>query len=335
MPSAAPQCCGTTDAMVVHQTGGPEKMRFEKLPLAPLKTGEVRVRHVAIGINFTDIYYRNGVYKAPSLPFVPGQEASGVVEEIGSGVSGLRIGDRVAYATQPLGAYAGLRNLPAFKLVKIPDAIDFPVAAAMMLKGMAARYLLRKTFSVKQGDIILFHAAAGGVGLIACQWARHLGAVVIGTVGDYDKEETARANGSDHVINYRRENFVEKVREITGGRGVSVVYDSVGKDTFAGSLDCLEPRGLLVSFGQSSGVVPPLDILQLSAKGSLFLTRPVLNTYVSTQEELQEAADDLFFMVMSGTVKISINQIYPLREAVRAHADLEARKTSGSSVLIP
>jgi NADPH2:quinone reductase len=326
---------GTTDAIVIHETGGPEKMRFEKLSLAPLKTGEVRIRHVAIGINFIDLYYRKGIYEAPALPFVPGQEASGVVEEIGYGVAGLRIGDRVAYATQPLGAYAGVRILPALKLVKIPDAMDFPVAAAMMLKGMTARYLLRQTFAVQQGDSILFHAAAGGVGLIACQWARHLGAVVIGTVGDDDKEETARANGCSHVINYRRENFVERVREITGGRGVSVVYDSVGRDTFAGSLDCLEPRGLLVSFGQSSGVVPPLDILQLSTKGSLFLTRPVLNAYTSSQEELQQAADDLFFMVMSGAVKIAINQIYPLSEAVRAHTDIESRKTTGSSILIP
>ncbi|MBN2188878.1 MAG: quinone oxidoreductase [Chitinispirillaceae bacterium] len=326
---------GTTDAVVVHEAGGPEKMCLEKRPLLPLKAGEVRVRHVAIGLNFIDIYYRTGIYKAPSFPFVPGQEASGVVEEIGSGVAGLSIGDRVAYATEPLGAYAGVRTLPADRLVRLPDAIDFPVAAAMMLKGLTARYLLRKTISIQQGDVILFHAVAGGVGLIACQWARHLGAVVIGTVGDDDKEETARANGCSHVINYRRENFVERVREITGGTGVSVVYDSVGKETFTGSLDCLEPRGLLVSFGQSSGVVPPLDILQLSAKGSLFLTRPVLNTYLSTQEELQLAADDLFFMVMSGAVKISINQIYPLSEAVRAHRDLESRRTTGSSILIP
>jgi NADPH2:quinone reductase len=325
----------TTDAIVIRQTGGPEKMRFEKTPLFPLKAGEVRVRHVAIGLNYIDTYYRRGLYKAPSLPFVPGQEASGVVEEVGIGVAGLKRGDRVAYATQPLGAYTGTRVLPGDRLVRLPDAVDFPAAAAMMLKGLTVRYLMKQTFAVKQGHTILFHAAAGGVGLIACQWARHLGAQVIGTVGDDDKEETARVNGCSHVINYRRENIVERVRTITGGRGVSVVYDSVGKDTFAASLDCLEPRGLLVSFGQSSGVVPPLDILELSSRGSLFLTRPVLNTYVSSGEELQTAADDLFFMVMSGAVKIAINQIYPLSEAARAHRDLESRKTTGSSILIP
>jgi len=300
-----------------------------------MKTNEVRIRHVAIGLNYIDTYYRKGIYKAPSLPFVPGQEASGVVEEVGTGVTAFRIGDRVAYATQPLGAYAEIRALPADKLVKLPDAIDFPMAAAMMLKGMTARYLLRQTIALDQSDSILFHAAAGGVGLIACQWAHHLGVMVIGTVGDDDKAELARASGCDHVINYRRENFVERVREITDGKGVRVVYDSVGKDTFGGSLDCLEPRGLLVSFGQSSGAVPPFDIMQLSAKGSLFLTRPVLNAYVSTPAELQEAADDLFFVVTAGVVKISINQIYPLAEASQAHRDLEARKTVGSSILIP
>jgi NADPH:quinone reductase len=325
----------TTNAVVVHQTGGPESLCFEKLPLAPLKSGEARVRHVAIGLNYIDTYYRKGIYKTPFLPFVPGQEASGIVEEVGTAVTSFRPGDRVAYATQPFGAYSETRVLPADRLVRLPDTIDFPMAAAMMLKGMTARYLLKQTMAVNQGDTILFHAAAGGVGLIACQWAHHLGAVVIGTVGDEDKAEMARANGCDHVINYRKENFVERVREITKGKGVRVVYDSVGKDTFAGSLDCLEPRGLLVSFGQSSGVIPPFDIHQLSAKGSLFLTRPVLNAYVSTPAELQEAADDLFFMVMSGVLKISINQIYPLSEAARAHADLETRKTTGSSILIP
>jgi NADPH:quinone reductase len=323
------------NAIVVHETGGPECLRFERLPLDPLKTGEVRVRHVAIGLNYIDTYYRKGIYKVPSLPFVPGQEASGGVEEIGPGVTGFRIGDRVAYATQPLGAYAEVRTLPADKLIRLPDTIDFPMAAAMMLKGMTARYLLRRTIVIERGDTILFHAAAGGVGLIACQWAHHLGATVIGTVGDDEKAALARANGCDHVINYRRENFVEQVREITDGRGVRVVYDSVGRDTFAGSLDCLEPHGLLVSFGQSSGVVPPFDLMQLSAHGSLFLTRPVLNSYVSTPAELQEAADDLFFVITAGVVKIAINQIYPLAEASRAHKDLEARKTVGSSILIP
>lgn len=322
-------------AIVVHQTGGPENLRWKKLPEAAPGRGEVCVRHLAVGLNFIDIYYRKGIYKATALPFVPGQEASGIVEAIGAGVTGFRIGDRVAYATQPFGAYAETRVLPAGKLVKLPETIDFPVAAAMLLKGLTARYLIRQTIDINRGDIILFHAAAGGVGCIACQWASHLGAVVIGTVGDDDKAEIARASGCDHVINYRSENFSKRVREITDNKGVRVVYDSVGKNTFAGSLECLEPRGLLVSFGQSSGVVPPFDILELSAKGSLFLTRPILNDYVSTPAELQEAADDLFFMVMSGVVKISINQIYPLSEAAQAHRDLEARKTSGSSILIP
>ena len=335
MPQVESSRQETTKAIVVHETGGPEKLCFEKLPLVPQKTGEVRVRHVAIGLNYIDTYYRKGIYNAPSLPFVPGQEASGVVEEVGAGVTGFRAGDRVAYATQPFGAYAEVRSLSATKLVHLPDDIDFPMAAAMMLKGMTARYLLHQVIDIKRGDAILFHAAAGGVGLIACQWAHHIGAKVIGTVGDDDKAETARANGCDHVINYRRDNFAEEVREITAGKGVRAVYDSVGKDTFSKSLECLRPRGLLVSFGQSSGVVPPFDILQLSAKGSLFLTRPVLNAYVSTSAELQEAAADLFSMVASGAVKIAINQVYPLAEASRAHKDLEERKTVGSSILIP
>jgi NADPH:quinone reductase len=322
-------------AIVVHETGGPENLQYEKEGEVMPKKGEVCVRHQAIGVNFIDIYYRKGIYKAPSLPFIPGQEASGVIEAVGAGVTGFKTGDRVAYATHPFGAYAEVRSLPASKLVKLPAFIDFPVAAAMMLKGMTARYLLRRILDIGKDDVILFHAAAGGVGLIACQWAHYLGATVIGTVGDADKAELARGNGCDHVINYRQENFVERVKEITGARGVRVVYDSVGKDTFAGSLECLQPRGLLVSFGQSSGSVPPFDILQLSARGSLFLTRPVLNHYVSTPAELQEAADDLFGVVESGAVKIAINQIYPLAEASRAHKDIEARKTSGSSILIP
>jgi NADPH2:quinone reductase len=322
-------------AIVVHETGGPECLRYEKWPVKTPGPNEVLVKQIAIGINYIDIYYRKGIYKAPQLPFVPGQEASGIVEEVGADVTSFRLGDRIAYATQPLGAYAEIRVLPALKLTKLPDAIDFPVAAAMMLKGMTARYLLRQTIAITKDDIILFHAAAGGVGCIACQWAHHLGATVIGTVGDDNKEETARVNGCDYVINYRKENFVKRVRDITNGAGVRVVYDAVGKDTFASSLECLQPRGLLVCFGQSSGTVPPFDILQLSEHGSLFLTRPVLNAYVSTSEELQEAADDLFGVVLSGAVKVTVNQVYPLAEASRAHKDLEARKTTGSSILIP
>jgi NADPH:quinone reductase len=322
-------------AIVVHATGGPQNLRYETVPEPRAKAGEVCVRNLAIGLNYIDVYYRSGVYKAPSLPFVPGQEASGIIEETGPGVTGFKVGDRIAYATEPLGAYAEVRTIPARKLIRIPDSVDFPKAAAMVLKGMTARYLLKQIITIGHGDTILFHAAAGGVGRIACQWAHHLGVTVIGTAGSDEKVDIARENGCDYAINYRKENFTERVCEITGGKGVRVVYDSVGKDTFAGSLECLQPRGLLVSFGQSSGVVPLFDILQLSAKGSLFLTRPVLNAYVSTPEELQEAATDLFDVVESGNVDIAISRIYPLAEAVSAHKDLEARKTTGSSILIP
>jgi NADPH2:quinone reductase len=322
-------------AIVIHQHGGPEHLRYEDINVAEPKAGEVRVRNLAVGLNFIDIYFRKGIYKPASIPFVPGQEASGIVEEVGPGVTDFKFGDRVAYATQPFGAYSEVRSLPADKLVKIPESIDFPMAAAMLLKGMTARYLLRQTYAVSSGDTILFHAAAGGVGLIACQWAHSLGATVIGTVGDDAKIELAQEHGCDHVINYTKENFVERVRALTGGMGVPVVYDSVGKATFAGSLDCLQPRGLLVSFGQSSGVVPPVDLLQLSAKGSLFLTRPVLNSYTPTHVDLRENAEELFSVVASGAVKIKIKHVYPLAEAARAHKDLEARKTTGSSVLIP
>ncbi|MBN1129550.1 MAG: quinone oxidoreductase, partial [Chitinispirillaceae bacterium] len=315
--------------------GGPEVLHLEEVPVGEPGVGEVRVRHLAVGVNFIDCYFRKGVYKTPSVPFIPGQEASGIIEETGPGVPGFSTGDRVACATQAFGAYSESRILPAAKLVRLPEAIDFPQAAAMLLKGMTARYLVRQTFQVRPGDTVLFHAAAGGVGSIACQWLRHLGAMIIGTVGDDAKMELARTNGCDHVINYRTEHFVERVLEITDGAGVCVVYDSVGKDTFSGSLDCLQPRGLLVSFGQSSGAVPPFDILQLGSKGSLFLTRPVLNAYTATAAELQENAEDLFQTVLSGAITIAINQIYPLAEAGRAHTDLESRKTTGSCILIP
>jgi NADPH2:quinone reductase len=324
-----------TKAIVIHETGGPEVLRYEDRLVPAPKAGEALIRHCAVGLNYIDVYYRKGFYPPPALPFVPGGEGSGVVEAVGPDVTDFKPGDRVAYATGPIGSYAELRVFPADKLVKLPESIDFAVAAAMMLKGMTARYLLHATIGIQPGDHILFHAAAGGVGLIACQWAAHLGAEVIGTVGSDEKAELARRNGCGHVINYRKENFVARVREITGGAGVRVVYDSVGRDTFSGSLDCLQPRGMLVSFGQSSGPVPPVDILQLSAKGSLFLTRPVLSAYVATRVELQQTAEDLFGVVASGAVKIAVTARYPLAEAAKAHVELESRATTGSIILMP
>jgi NADPH2:quinone reductase len=322
-------------AIVVHETGGPEVLRYEDYPVASPGAGEVLISQRAVGLNYIDIYYRKGFYPPPALPYVPGGEGSGVVEAVGADVAEFRPGDRVAYATGPIGSYAEMRVFPAERLVKLPDAVDFATGAAMMLKGMTARYLLKATVRVQPGDWILFHAAAGGVGLIACQWAKHRGASVIGTVGSSEKAALARLNGCSHVINYRNENFVARVREITGGAGVRVVYDSVGRDTFIPSLDCLQPRGMLVSFGQSSGPVGPFDPLLLSARGSLFLTRPVLGAYVATRGELLETAADLFGVVASGAVKIAVTRRYPLAEAAKAHADLESRATTGSCVLIP
>ena len=324
-----------TKAIVIHETGGPEVLRCEDRPVPVPKAGEVLIRHCAVGLNYIDVYYRKGFYPSPTIPFVPGSEGSGFVEAVGPEVTDFKPGDRVAYATGPMGSYSVLRTFPAEKLVKLPDSIDFAVAAAMMLKGMTARYLLRATIGIQPGDRILFHAAAGGVGLIACQWAAHLGAEVIGTVGSDEKVMLARRNGCRHVINYRKENFVARVRDITGGAGVRVVYDSVGRDTFSGSLDCLQPRGMLVSFGQSSGSIPMFDPLQLSAKGSLFLTRPVLSAYVATRTELQQTAEDLFGVVASGAVRITVKSRYPLAEAAKAHAELESRVTTGSTILIP
>ncbi|PXV70597.1 NADPH:quinone reductase-like Zn-dependent oxidoreductase [Sinimarinibacterium flocculans] len=294
--------------------------------------GEVRVRHHAVGVNFIDTYHRGGLYPVP-LPSGLGSEAAGVVETVGEGVTQLRAGDRVAYAGGPLGAYAESRVMPAAPLLKLPDGIGFDTAAAMMLKGLTAQYLLRQTFVVQPGQTILLHAAAGGVGLIAAQWARALGATVIGTVGSDDKAELARAHGCAHVINYRRENVVEHVREITGGRGVPVVYDGVGKDTFFASLDCLAPRGLLVSYGNASGAVPPFALLELSNRGSLYVTRPTLVHYTATRDALEAAAAELFDAVASGAVRIEIAQRYPLADAAIAHADLQARRTTGSIVL--
>jgi len=319
-------------AIRVHDYGGPEAMKWEPVEVPPPGAGEVTLRHAAIGLNYIDVYHRTGLYPQPSLPFTPGSEGAGEVIAVGEGVNSVAVGDRVAYAG-PIGAYAEQRNIPADRVVKLPDTIEDQTAAAMMLQGMTTRYLLRKTYNVGPGTVMLFHAAAGGVGLIACQWAAALGATIIGTVGSAEKGELARAHGCTHVINYREEDFVARVKDITDGAMCDVVYDSVGKDTFPASLDCLKLRGLWVSFGNASGKVPPLDIGMLAAKGSLFITRPTLASYIATRSELEETANDLFDVVTSGKVKINVNQTYPLHEAAQAHRDLEARKTTGSTVL--
>ena len=324
-----------THAIRIHETGGPEVMRWESIEVGDPGPGEVRLRQTAVGLNFIDVYFRTGLYPLPVMPGVLGMEAAGVVEAVGEGVATLSEGDRVAYATPPPGAYAEARIMPAARLVKLPDNIEEKTAAAMMLRGMTAHYLLRRIHRVEPGDRILIHAAAGGVGLIACQWASHLGATVIGTVGSDEKAEIARAHGCDHPIVYTREDFVTRVREITDGEGVAAVYDSVGKDTFMGSLDCLRPRGMMVTFGNASGPVPPFEPILLSKKGSLFLTRPTLFHYTSTPEDLAWASGDLFEVVGSGAVRIEINQTYALKDAAQAHWDLEGRKTTGSSVLLP
>lgn len=322
-------------AIVVHQPGGPEVLTWEDVEVGQPGPGEARIRHAAVGLNFIDVYHRTGLYKpAGGLPFIPGGEAAGTVVAVGSGVSELRPGDRVTYSA-PLGAYAEERLIPAERLVKIPDAIDFRTAAAMTLKGLTAQFLLRQTFPVQPGQTILFHAAAGGVGSIACQWANHLGATVIGTVGSQEKAELARAHGCHHVINYRAEDFVERVKEITGGRKCDVVYDSVGRDTFPGSLDCLRPMGMWVLFGQSSGPVPSLDISILAQKGALFATRPTLFVYAAKRENLETMAAELMEVVRGGHVKIEVNQEFRLADAAEAHRALEGRRTTGASVLIP
>ena len=322
-------------AIRIHSNGDPEVMVWEDADPGRPGPGQVLIRHTAIGLNFIDVYYRTGLYPAPGgLPLIPGGEGAGVVEEVGEGVSGLKAGDRVAYAVGT-GAYAERRVIPADRLVKVPDTISDEQAAAMMLKGMTAEYLLRRTYKVKAGDTILFHAAAGGVGLIAGQWAKHLGAVTIGTAGSADKVELARAHGYDHVINYREQDFVAEVNAITKGGKCEVVYDSVGKDTFEGSLDCLKPLGLLALFGQSSGPVPPFNLGVLSQKGSLYITRPTLFVYVAKREDLEASANALFDVVGKGIVDIRINQRYPLKDAAQAHADLEARRTTGTTILVP
>jgi NADPH:quinone reductase len=321
-------------AVRIHSYGGPEVLTYEPVDVAAPGAGEVRLRQTACGLNYIDCYQRSGSYKLPSLPAVLGMEGAGEVIALGAGVTDVKIGDRVAYAMS-VGGYAQERTIAADRVVKIPDAIDDATAAAMMLQGMTVRYMFRETFDVKPSTVMLFHAAAGGVGLIACQWARAIGATLIGTVGSDEKAALAIANGASYVINTQRENFVERVREITGGKGCDVAYDSVGKDTFPGSLDCLKPRGLWVSFGSSSGYVPPIELAMLSSRGSLFATRPTLATYIAKRADLVANTTELFHMIESGAVKIAVNQHYPLAEAAQAHRDLEARKTTGSTVLIP
>ncbi len=313
--------------------GGPEVLQWEEVAVGDPGPGEVRIRQHAVGLNFVDVYQRSGMYPMP-VPSAIGTEGAGVIEAVGSGVTSLKAGERAAYAGGPLGAYSEVRVMPAERVLKLPEDISFDTAAAMMLKGLTAQYLLRQIYKVGPGDTILFHAAAGGVGMIACQWAKSLGASVIGTVGSDDKAALARAHGCDHSIVYTRENFVERVKEITGGAGVPVVYDSVGRDTVMQSLECLRRRGILVNFGNASGPVPPLDLRQL-ARGSLSVIRPAMIDFTVTRADLESAARDLFGAVGSGKVKIQINHRYPLRDAARAHADLAARNTTGSVVLLP
>jgi NADPH2:quinone reductase len=322
------------NAIVVHQIGGPEQLRYEEVRDPAPGPGEARVRQTAIGLNFVDVYVRTGLYKPPALPFVPGQEGAGVVEAIGAGVSEVKVGDRVAYAGV-IGAYAEVRVLPAARLVPLPDGIDDQTGAALMLKGITAEYLLRRCARLEPGDAIVFHAAAGGVGSIACQLARAMGLRVIGTAGGPEKVARARENGCHEVVDYTREDVAARVRALTEGRGVKAVFDSVGKATFAASLDCLAPRGLLALFGQSSGVVPPFDLGVLAAKGSLFLTRPSLWHYVATREELLASTQVIFDAIARREVRIEIGQTFPLRDAAAAHRALESRQTVGSTLLLP
>ncbi|WP_456281709.1 quinone oxidoreductase [Cupriavidus sp. JZ107] len=321
-------------AIRIFENGGPEVMQWVDVEVGEPGPGEIRIRQEAVGLNYIDVYFRTGLYKQP-LPGGIGMEGAGVVEAVGPGVTHLREGDRVAYAGRPTGAYAQVRVMPADIVVKLPDDISFEQAAAMMLQGMTVQYLVRDTYRVQPGDTVLLHAAAGGIGLIASQWLKALGATVIGTVGNDDKAALAREHGCDHTVVYTRESFLDRVKEITGGKGVAVVYDSIGKDTFNDSLDCLAPRGTMVSFGNASGPVPPVDISVLGAKGSLKLTRPTIMTYVTQRELLEPMAAELFDIVRSGKVRIEIRQRYPLSEVAQAHRELEARKTTGSTVLIP
>lgn len=323
-----------TKAIRISAVGGPEVMEYVDVEVGEPGPGEARVRHAACGLNYIDVYFRTGAYPQP-LPAGLGMEGAGTVEAVGPGVTHVKPGDRVAYAARPPGAYAEARVMPAAALVKLPDAIDFETGAAMMLQGLTVQYLFRRTFPLRGGETILFHAAAGGVGLIACQWARALGVTMIGTVGSDEKAELAKANGCVHTINYNKENFVERVKEITDGKGVPVVYDSIGKDTFTGSLDCLAPLGMMVSFGSASGPVPPFSLNELASRGSLFITRPTLFSYTAARSDLETMAAELFSMVVSKKIRIDINQRYALKDVAQAHRDLEARKTTGSTILVP
>ncbi len=323
-----------TKAIRLHEQGGPEVMQWVDVEAGEPGPGELRIRHTAIGLNFVEIYQRSGVNPLP-LPGGLGQEAAAVIEAVGEGVTDHTPGDRVAYGSGPPGSYSEVRLIDADKVVPLPDDIDDRIAAAIMLKGMTVHYLLHRTYRVHTGDIILLHAAAGGVGTLLTQWARHLGATVIGTAGSDEKAELARDNGCHHVIQYQRENFVERVRDITGGQGVNVVYDSVGKATYEGSLDCLQPLGMMISFGNASGQVPPIDATELVSRGSLFFTRPSLKHYIARHEDMLESAQAVFDAVTSDTIRISVNQTYPLQDVQQAHRDLAARKTTGATILLP
>jgi NADPH2:quinone reductase len=321
-------------AIRIHQTGGPEVMQWEDVESSDPGPGEARIRHTAIGVNYIDTYHRSGLYPM-QLPLTPGSEAAGIVDAVGPGVSELAAGDRVAYCMGGPGSYGEVRNVRAERLIKLPEGITDAQAASMMLKGLTVQYLLRRTYPLRAGDTILFHAAAGGVGQIACQWAKALNVTMIGTVGSDEKAELARSLGCAHTINYSRENFVERVKEITAGKGVPVVYDGVGKDTFMGSLDCLSRFGLLVLFGNASGAVDAFNPRLLAMKGSLYLTRPTLETYAGTRTELTAMADDMFRLVTSGRIRIEPSRIFPLEDAAEAHRELEGRRTTGSIVLVP
>ncbi|MBL4757920.1 MAG: quinone oxidoreductase [Rhizobiales bacterium] len=320
-------------AIVVHETGKASNMKFEEVKVGKPKKGEVLINQKAIGLNYIDVYFRTGLYPAPQMPLTPGMEAAGDVIAVGAGVKDFKAGDRVAYGSV-LGAYAEERIVPADRLVKIPKGISYELAASVMLKGMTTEYLLRRTWKIKKGDTILFHAAAGGVGSMATQWANHLGATVIGTVGSKEKAKIAKAQGCHHVINYREKDFVSEVMRITKNKGVDVVYDGIGKDTFPGSLDCIRPLGMWITFGQASGSIPDINLALLSQKGSLFVTRPTLMTYIAKREDLVMSTKAMFGAISKGIIKVTVNQTYPLKDAAKAHRDLEGRKTTGATVLM-
>jgi NADPH:quinone reductase len=323
-----------TKAIRFDKTGGPEVMKWVDVEVGEPGKGEIRVKHHAVGLNFIDVYFRTGLYPIP-LPAGLGMEAAGEVTAVGEGVTGFKVGDRVAYASRPPGAYSQERVMSAQYVVRLPDAIAYEDAASVMLQGLTAQYLLRRTYRVKAGDTILIHAAAGGVGMLACQWAKALGATVIGTVGSDEKAELAKAHGCDHPIVYTREDFTKRVREITNGAGVPVVYDSIGKETYTASLDCLAPLGLFVSFGNTSGPLPPIDSSEFAGRGSLYFTRPTLFSYIAKRSDLEEMTGELFNVLSTGQVKTSVRQRYPLAEAAKAHEDLEARRTTGSTIFLP